>query len=315
MNSSEVYPVNSPKLVPSFVCFVDILGFTQLCKEALKSGNGDIFLNRIRFALNQAYERVREKSKGWEGNDRFSIKIFTDNAVVGYPLPNFEIDYGEGELGHIFSTFSEFQIGLAMEGFLVRGGIAYGTHYMDDDIVFGDALLEAIAQDKAGGPPRISLTPSAVEALQHHIGFYGKSGWSPHYQDLLEDYDGTIFLNYLEHAFVAFPEGGIPLDVFADHEDTIVTGLEKYKGVPDIRAKYEWAARYHNFICREFPEKNPVPTGPDADEVHSVAALQAQKLLEYKIDIESLAASPSRIKLKPISPGDTTKEGVSGDAT
>jgi len=305
MNNSEVYPTKNPKLVPSFVCHVDILGYSQLSNEALKSGTGNIFLNRIRFALNKAYKRVRENSKGWRSNDRFSIKIFTDNIVVGYPLLNFKSDYGEAELGHIFSTFSEFQIGLAMEGFLVRGGIAYGDHYMDDEIVFGDALLEAVAQDKAGGPPRISLAPSAVEVLQHHLGFYGESGWSPQHQDVLQDYDGTIFLNYLEEAFIAFPEDGIFFDVFSDHEDTIVSGLKKYKGNPDIRAKYEWAARYHNFICKEFPEKNPVPSSPDADEIYAAAAIEAQNLIKYQIDIESFAASPGRMKLKPIRPNES----------
>lgn len=302
MTKSDVYPTQSPELVPSFVCHVDILGYSELSHEALKSGNGNLFLNRIRFALNQAYKRVRQKSKGWDDNDRFSIKIFTDNIVVGYPLPNFKSDYGEAELGHIFSTFSEFQLGLAMEGFLVRGGIAYGDHYMDDEIVFGDALLEAVAQDNAGGPPRISLAPSAVEVLQHHIGFYGDSRHSPQHHDVLEDYDGTIFLNYLEEAFIAFPEGGIFFEVFSDHEDTIVSGLKKYKGNPDIRAKYEWVARYHNFICKEFLEKHPIPTSPDADELYATAATEAQGLLNYQIDIESLAAAPGRIKLKPIRP-------------
>lgn len=302
MKKTEVYSTKSPKLVRSFVCYVDILGYSQLSKEALKSGNGNSFLNRIKFALNEAYKRVREKSKDWNDNDRFSIKIFTDNIVVGYPLPNFKSDYGEAELGHIFSTFSEFQLGLAMEGFLVRGGIAYGAHYMDDEIVFGDALLEAVAQDKAGGPPRISLAPSAVEVLQHHLGFYGDPGCSPQSQDVLEDFDGSIFLNYLEEAFIAFPEEGIFFDVLADHKDTIVSGLKKYKGNPDIKAKYEWAARYHNFICKEFLEKHPIPTSPDADEVYAAAVSQAQSLLEYLIDIESHAASPSRMKLRPIRP-------------
>jgi len=95
---------------------------------------------------------------------------------------------------------------------------------------------------------------------------------------------------------------GILFDVLADHEDTIISGLKNYKGNPDVKAKFEWAARYHNFICKEFLKKHPVPISPDADEVYAAAILEAQKLIEYHIDIESLAASPSRIKLNPIRP-------------
>jgi len=294
------YHSNPPKLIPSFVCHVDILGYTQLSKEAITSGNGDVFLNKIRLALTEAYDRVRKSSKGWSNNHRFSIKVFTDNIVVGYPVMNFQISLGEEELGHIFSIFSEFQVALAMEGFLVRGGIAFGNHYMDEDIVFGDALLEAVKLDSTGGAPKVSLSPSAVEVLQHHLGFYSNPEHSPQSHDLLEDSDGSVFINYLENAFIAFPEGGIFFEVFEKHRNTIVDGLKKHSGFPDVRAKYEWAARYHNFVCEDFQVKHPVPTSPDADELYAAATIEARRLTEYKIDIESLAPAPGRLKLPPI---------------
>ncbi len=107
---------------PSFVCYADILGYTHLSNEAVKSGQGEQFLSKLRKALSEAYKRVKKHAKGWRGNDDFfSIKIFTDNIVVGYPVPNYKKDYGESELGDIFSIFAEFQVGLALEGFMIRG--------------------------------------------------------------------------------------------------------------------------------------------------------------------------------------------------
>ncbi len=173
---------------------------------------------------------------------------------------------------------------------------------MDNEIVFGDALLEAIAQDKGGGPPRISLAPSAVKILQRQLGFYGKTYWAPQYRDTLADSDGTFFLNYLDEAFLAFPDGGIFFEVIEGHKNTIIEGLKKYKGNSGVRAKYEWAARYHNFICQEFAENHPIPNNPDADEILVSAAEEAQLLTNYRIDIETFAAIPSRINLKPIKP-------------
>lgn len=226
--------------------------------------------------------------------------MFTDNIVVGYPLYKPAFDFGEPDFGDILSFFSEFQVGLAMEGFFLRGGVAFGDHYMDDDIVFGNALMQAVDQDKGGGPPRISLTPSAIEIVRHQLGFYGETNWAPQHEDLLEDADGTIFLNYLGEAFCAYPEGGIFFELIEGHQLNIVNSLKEYRGNPGVRAKFEWAARYHNFICNEFAERHPIPTNPDADEEYAAASEEAQKLLDYRIDIESLAAGPCRMNLTPV---------------
>jgi hypothetical protein len=298
-----MYKSSPPQTIPSFVCYADILGYSQLSRDALNAGQGDVFLSKLHTALGNAYSWVREQSNDWDGEKRFEVKIFTDNIVIGYPLLEPDIGFGEYELGNVFRVFSEFQLELITAGFLVRGGIAFGSHYMDDDIVFGDALLDAVAQDKTGGPPRITLAPSATHILQRHLGFYGETGLAPQSNDLLQDFDNAVFVDYLNQAFLGFPEGGIFFDVIKAHQATIVEGLSSFKGVPDIRAKYEWAARYHNYVCLEFMKVNPIPTNPDADPEYASAAADAQKLRKYIINIESFAAAPSKINLTPIRPG------------
>jgi hypothetical protein len=302
MSQANLYPSNPPKLVPSFVCHVDILGYQQLCQSALQSSSkneADKFLRKVRSALNQAYDRVREKSKLWRDNKFFEIKIFTDNIVVGYPINDFDRTFGEAELGHIFDVFGEFQLGLAMEGFLVRGGIACGYHYMDEEIVFGDALIEAVKQDTTGGAPKISLAPSATKALQKHLGFYKNLNHAPQLYDLLEDADDSIFINYLQNAFSAFPNAGIFYEVFEKHKETLTSGLKEFSSTPGIRSKYEWAARYHNSVIDNFLSENTISSRPEGDEVYLAAVQDAQKLDSYKINIESLAPVPSKLTLQP----------------
>ncbi len=302
MDAKHPYPTTTARLVPSCVCYVDILGFSQLSREAIVAKRGNEFLQRVRIALNSGYARMRE-SAGWLSSERrFSTKVFTDNVVVGYPIQDLPLSYGEGELGSIFDVFSEFQLGLAMEGFLVRGGVSIGMHYMDDDIVFGDALLEAVEQDKAGGAPKITLSKSAVEAVRHHIGFYSEPNESPQSQVLLQDADGSIFIDYLQNAFMAFPDGGVSFDAFEKHKATLESGLKLYSGAPGIWSKYEWAARYHNSVIDNFLTRNPVPSSPDADEIYTAAASEARNLTNYKVDVESLATVPSKICLRPIRP-------------
>lgn len=303
MSSNDPYYSDPPQLKKSFVCFADILGFSQLSKEAIDSGKGDEFLFKIRNALNSAYEGVRENSSSSLSSDRFfSIKIFTDNIVVGYPIDWPTISLGESELGHMFRTFSQFQLNLALAGYLVRGGIAFGDHYMDDDIVFGDALLAAAKEDNGGGAPKITFSASAVEVLRHHLGFYGRAEYSPQSSELLQEQDGSVFINYLENAFMAFPDGPIFFEIFENHRKTLLSGFEKYSAVPAVQAKYEWAIRYHNFVCDDFIKNHPVPTDPNTDPAYGSAILHAQRLSEYKIDIETTGQPPARLTLDPILP-------------
>lgn len=303
MTNKTPYPSEPPELRKSFVCFVDILGFSQLSIEAIESGQGSEFLKKIRNALNHAYKEVKENSKSTISSDEFfSIKIFTDNIVVGYPITSSSIGLGEPELGHMFRTFSQFQLSLAMAGFLVRGGIAFGNHYMDDDIVFGKALLEAAKEDSGGGAPKIAVSNSAVEILRHHIGFYGAPEHSPQSSVLLQEQNGSVFINYLENAFMAFPDAPIFFEVFEKHRETLLNGVNKYSDLPAVKEKYEWAIRYHNFICDEFIKNNPVPTDPETDPAYGSAIVDAQKLSDYRIDLETQGDPPVRLSLEPIMP-------------
>lgn len=291
-----------PKMIDSFVCYADILGYVQLSKEALNSGEGTDFLRRLRSALSAAYFNIRERLKSKRLRN-FSMKVFTDNVVIGYPLYGPEYEQGEPEFAEVLSIFKELQFTLATQGFFLRGGIARGLHYMDDDIVFGDAFLEAVSLDKGGGPPRLTFTSSVIQTVQKQLSFYGGAEYAPQYKDILEDSDGEFYLDYLGEAFCAYPDMGIFFDLIDEHKQSIINGLIKYMAVPDVRAKYEWAARYHNFVCREFAELNPISIDPDADEYTASASVEAQKLLNHLIDVESLAAGPKRINLQPIRRG------------
>ena len=301
MDTKNPYQSSPPRMLPSFVCYADILGYKSMSKEAINSGNGDVFLQRLHKALSEAYERIRKRSEGLSDKTYYTVKVFTDNIVVGYPLDNPDYHYGEPEFGNIMWAFNELQIALAMEGFFLRGGIALGDLYMDDDIVFGDGLLQAVEQDTSGGPPRLSLTPTTIEAVRRQLGFYGaEKTWTPHFEYLLTDADGTIFVNYLNDAFIGFPDCGVDFKTIGKHRENIISNLQLFRGKPDIRAKYEWLARYHNFVCKDFVDRHPAPTHEDCDPVYAESASEAVELLRYIIDIESIAAAPTHIDLEPI---------------
>lgn len=280
-------------MIDSFVCYADILGYSQLCSEALKLEQGNDFLRQLRSALSSVYFNIRERLNS-RRQRFFSMKVFTDNIVIGFPLHDPEFEQGWPELADILDIFKEMQFTLAIHGFFIRGGITRGLHYMDDDIVFGDALLNAVALDKKGGPPRITLDSNVVKTIIDQMDSMYCHG--EYVDDILKDVDGTYYLNYLGESYRFYPQGGIYTDLIEEHKKHIILSLKKYSALPDIRAKYEWVARYHNFVCRNFAERNQIPCDPDAEEVAAFAAVEAQRLLEHIIDLESLIAGPTSFK-------------------
>jgi hypothetical protein len=50
---------------------------------------------------------------------------------------------------------------------------------MDEDIVFGDPLLQAVELDKGSGPLRLALAPSAIAKVQRRLGFSGEVERAP----------------------------------------------------------------------------------------------------------------------------------------
>src|SRR5258708_21417480 len=78
--------------------------------------------------------------KTWE------VKAFTDNIVIGCPIYLNEPD-AEAELGSVLLSVREYQLTMVHAGFFVRGGISISQLYMDDEIVFSDALMEAYSAE------------------------------------------------------------------------------------------------------------------------------------------------------------------------
>jgi hypothetical protein len=282
------------KLIQSFVCYADVLGFSSSIKQSFEDNKGDQCLDNIRKSLKNAYRNIRNNNFAFNKTADFSLKVFTDNLVIGFPVKDYDFNAGEHELGRVFDILSEFQTSLAMDGFFVRGAIAFGEHYMDEQIVFGDALVEAHELEALGGPPRIVLSPKVWEIVQKQIGPYADPQKAPHFRDLLQDSDGIVFINYLDQAFSIFPDRPIFEEIFASHKSEIENNLVKFYGVPHTRQKYEWLAGYHNFILREIANKYPTIDDPDQDIEYEMASQNAQEMLKYLLNYQFTA--PSRLQ-------------------
>lgn len=239
-----------PTLVRSVFSFMDVLGYTDLIKSSERDGV-ELTLRRIHSALSKGRDWLEEKGRSEETRnyfkkDLFALKAFTDNIVIGWPVRN----DAESELGGAFFKLAMFQFQMVLDGFFVRGAISVGEAYVDEIVVFGDALIEAYEGElKLARDPRIILTHSAVEAAKQHLGYYPSPHHAPHVSYVLRDSDGQWFLNYLDCVLWAGDEHGPFYDDLLKHKAAVESKLAQYKGSPAIWSKYAWVASYHNYFC------------------------------------------------------------------
>ena len=282
---STSWDPNSPSLRLAFVCYADILGFRDMTERAFKLGNEEEFLRRTKSSLNAAYEKVRnDQTLCGVVPAMFDVKIFTDNIVIAYPLPAPDIDGGEPELGSLLMLFSDVQADLATDGFFLRGAITVGPHYQDRDIVYGEALLEAVDLDKSGKPPRLVIGPSVEPLISEHLSWYG-DGWAPHHSQLLEDpSDKRLFVNYLNVAFENFPDAPIDHELLAAHSKKVRKGLQKHESNESVLQKYRWLATYHDYVCRTFANEYSIGYDMESYSEEEISIkLEAQSALDYLV--------------------------------
>lgn len=247
--------LNNPRMVNSIVCFIDILGFTEMIKTKCKNGEGNELLSRLYNSLNRSYELINI-TLAFE-----NTKIFTDNIIISCPIQG----NGEKELSSVLYSLLWYQYQLTLEGFFIRGGVSVGDNYMDENIVFGPALIDAYeAESKLANSPRIILDKKCTELHEKINKQYLLSGLYSEYAKYLEvgGDDGILFVNYLS-LYKNFPSNDICNCIYdlEKHKCRIVENLEFFKREEDdpqkelkrikIRDKYLWVAEYHNNFCKE----------------------------------------------------------------
>jgi len=288
-----------PELRLSVVCHADILGYRRRLTAAVGSGIERELLITLLNAIDESYGFLRKLAgpAGFGDEESYAVKVFSDNIAVGYPVSS--RGGGVHELASALDLLSFVQSVMALHGFLMRGGLAIGNHYMDENIVFGDAFLEAVKKDRSATPPRIVLAGDMREIALNYLKRYHAPTMSPKWGNcLLEDTDGSYFINYLDAAFSEFPPDGrvAYTELLEGHKKTVERGLQDNVEYSSVWTKYAWAARYHNFVCREFAERRIYP------HVFSESLVYDRKIRtevgRMLVDPESFGPSPRRIEVK-----------------
>lgn len=246
------YNPNKPELLESIVCFTDILGFSNLVTQAPNRQAGNKLLNHLHTTISEQYVLMRET------NPHGHFKTFTDNVILAYPV----WEDGEGQSGSVFMSFIDYQLEMTLNGYFLRGGVALGDYYGDNDFAYGMALIEAhnLECNKADYP-RIILSDEMINIVSKHLDYYGPLRFAPQYSHLLKDSDDVVFINYLyglHEAFKSGNESDVEWNIYVgrlkQHKQIVEKRLLQFKNNSKLYSKYEWVAQYHNYYCEEYFE-------------------------------------------------------------
>lgn len=280
MDLLNVYKEDEPE--KSYCLFLDILGFTN-----------DIIANdkmqRHKEHLKELRKSIKSSIVKFEDNSCHTLKVFTDNIVIGVPLKRLTRamsmfdgieDFEEEELNEyagyasgdavselyehhfndIITPVVYYQLNMVLNSFFVRGGWDCGILYMDDIIVYGKSLIDAYELEMKSDYPRILLCDKIKEMIDRQI--YNKEVLQPfaHHryfeiygnatnQYVLKDEKDNYFINYL---YGVITDSRVDYEKLNKHKIIVEERILRYKCNGKILRKYCWSAFYHNRFCELF---------------------------------------------------------------
>jgi hypothetical protein len=135
------------------VAYIDILGWSEACKtESVRLADAAKIIhdaaNDYSTHTKAAIERISREAKGETNPMYMAVQAgaFSDNYVLSMPAA-----FGL----RILSSASALCIKLLQLGFLTRGGVTIGSVHHHDNVIFGPALIEAVALEREAHYPRL----------------------------------------------------------------------------------------------------------------------------------------------------------------
>jgi hypothetical protein len=227
----------------SYCAFLDVLGFSARIRESYKTDNPNLLLNEFHSILANCLKELRKR----ENDTQLYLKSFSDNVLIAHP--QFSEDM-ESEFAFVLWAVQEYQFEMAKQGFFIRGGFSVGPLFMDENSVYGDALISAYElESKIAVNPIVVLCDDTKQLVNAHLKFYEGEA-APQTRSLLIGPDGRYFVNYLGLCILE-GDDDYRLDVksLLTHKDNIQGALKQSISNPAVFSKFVWLAQYHNYFC------------------------------------------------------------------
>ena len=151
------------------IAFIDIIGFSNEVENYIKNNNKN-FVNNLNSAITKIENDVKnEIKKNYDKKNNFKInyKIFSDSIIIFTNLDILnEIRYFE--IAKYFQSISKIIKIFLKLNILVRGGISIGKGYISSNIIFSNALINAVNIEKNESIyPRIILDEIIIQEIKN----------------------------------------------------------------------------------------------------------------------------------------------------
>jgi hypothetical protein len=234
----------------SYCAFLDILGFSARLRASYRANEEDDLLQQF----HKIFDRRINSLKSEVNESLLYFKSFSDNVLLAHP--QFSEDL-ESEFGFILWSILEYQYEMALQGFFIRGGLSVGKLFVDENSVYGEALLDAYElETNVAVNPVVVLSDDAMKLVDLHLSYYmGES--APQARSVLVNADGRYFINYLSECILENSEGEwLDIASLRKHKVQIEKALVQYAAQPAVFAKFSWLAAYHNYFCESVSSAN-----------------------------------------------------------
>ncbi|MBE6358194.1 MAG: hypothetical protein E7057_02980 [Lentisphaerae bacterium] len=236
-------PTEPLKQTPHIVAFLDFLGASEKMRDPKENNK---FLQSINYVYSFANYIHKDMKKSYKSN--IKIKIFSDNIIIAT-----EIQDTKNIMGY-FANIEHFSLLLYMNALLnhniIRGAISIGNLYMDDTLVYGEALLNAFnGESKIANYPRIIIERTIFDYISKEM--LNLCNFLEVDEVIREDIDGELYLNPFWG--IALLDGGkSKVEQYLRRNGSFI--LHEYKKLlaknkTTVFPKYHWLANQFNEYC------------------------------------------------------------------
>lgn len=228
---------NLIKESPHLVAYIDLLGV----KNLIYSDNSQKALKRI----HEMYELASQYCKGNSFNEKLVFKSFSDNFVISVPLSNNEVENVQ-KLALVSSFVSIVQVlYIAQAKTLLRGCITAGNFFVNDNIVWGEALVRGYqVENSLAVNPRVVLDTKnkVIEKLAKRTDIFDYNSF------FINDVDGFTILNCFSDANLdlLFNNERFGKGKQEKFESILQEGLERTSDNEKAYAKWVWTINQYN---------------------------------------------------------------------
>ena len=213
---------------PRFVCFIDILGFSDLIND-YDSDITSTVLQDIQesFSLAKTYLIDNNVNQFKESLKHLKYQTFSDNICISIPYFDNQTDF-LSNFNLVTTYIRGLQFTLMSKGFFTRGGISIGSFYSDNNIIFSKGLVNAyLLESKKANFPRVIIDKLIVDKLfsydQQSIKNFGLD------KVIIFDWENISFLNpfgLIESSLSQI--NSIFNDLETDTDDPMVNSLNSF---------------------------------------------------------------------------------------